>query len=1261
MIKECLKWRERQIEKGNARQASKSNSLPAASESPKAEKRSFLPWLIGILAVVGAFRAYIFLSGGEPKPVEYPSSEIVVESLKRSGEKASGFQLLSPEQTGVDHTLPIDTSHPMKHLYFSGTTGGGVAIGDIDNDGRPDLFFVNGPQQNRLFRQIDEFKFEDISEAAQIGGGENWGTGAAMIDINNDGRLDIYVCNYDAPNELYINLGNGKFVEQAVSYGLNLTDASMMPAFCDYDRDGDLDLYLLTYRFEPQHGHPKNPPYVERNGQRTIKPEFKKYFQTTDDDWKYEPVGRADGLLRNNGDGTFTDASSEAGISGLGHGLSATWWDYDDDGWPDLYVANDFMDTDQVYHNNGDGTFEDVTLNSVPHTSWYSMGSDFGDLNGDGKMDLLVADMSATTHYKQKTSMGNMGKNRWFLENAMPRQYMRNALLLNSGTHRFQEAAYLAGLADSDWTWTVKLVDFDNDGRLDVYFTNGSPRDFTNSDIQFHGSMLIGRTNWDVYEKQPKRNETNLAFRNGGDLRFDSVAKDWGLDHHGISMAAAHADLDGDGDLDLVVANIDEPVSIYKNIGTEGNAITVRLHGRKSNRFGIGATIKVKGASGAWVRQLSPATGFLASNQPIAHFGLGSLEKIDELVVHWPSGHVQRFLDLSTDSALTITEPEGDATPSRKRSIPDTLFATNKILDEPTSSRKEEPFDDYAKQPLLPFKLSQLGPGMASADVNGDGIDDLYIGGSAGKPGQLWISTAGGTKNLALTPVPAFKADKACEDMGALWFDIDSDNDLDLYVVSGGYEFDATDQLLRDRVYINDNGQFKVSKDHEVCASSGSCVVGSDFDRDGDIDLFVGSRIAPGAYPTSGASSFLRNDDGKLVDATDEVNSDLKMSGMVTSATWADIDQDGFDDLLVASEWGSIECWRNSEGKLINETKQRGLASRVGWWNSISAADFDEDGDLDFVVGNFGLNSKYHASEAHPALLYYGDFDRSGTKRLIEAEFEDGKLYPGRGKSCSTHAMPFLGPKFPTFHDFATASLTDVYTDTCLQEAMQFAANSLESGILFNDGGSFRFESLPRIVQIAPVFGSVCRDFNFDGHVDLLLAQNFYSLQPETGRADGGLSQVLLGDGKGAFQPMSPVDSGVIVPFDAKSAISIATPDGVGVAIAPNDANIVSYRINSNGAKTIRVVGKPGNPNSIGAKITFRMAKGDTADARGAEGNTTRPTIVKRIVGGGGYLSQSSNVVVVPDGYTEVSIEWPSGETVASPPLDAPHGIIQQP
>ncbi len=738
--------------------------------------------------------------------------------------------------------------------------------------------------------------------------------------------------------------------------------------------------------------------------------------------------------------------------------------------------------------------------------------------------------------------MGSMSKNRRFLETAVPRQYMRNALLLNTGTDRFMEVAYLAGLANTDWTWAVKLADLDNDGRVDVFVTNGSARVFTDSDITLDLEMLVGRTAWDIYRDSPPLKEQNLAFRNLGDLKFENTSDAWGLGHLGISMAAAHADLDRDGDLDLIVANLEEPITVYRNESSNAHGITVRLDGAASNRFGVGAKVTVRTAGGQQVRHLQPSSGFLASNEPIVHFGLGADTTIEELAIRWPSGHVQSFHDLAVDSQYTIAEPTSAASPAPHKKPPPSMY--REVAAPPGLVHQERPFDDYTEQPLLPYRLSQLGPGLAIADWDGDGDDDMFLGGAAGQPGQLAVNQGDG--RFQVTSMPSLEQDREAEDLGAVWFDVEGDGDLDLYVVSGSNERPPQATELQDRLYLNDGRGSLVRAPQRLpeLKDSGSVVCAADFDRDNDVDLFVGGRVIPGKYPLTPNSHLLVNEDGKLVDRVVDLAPGLQTAGLVTSAIWSDADNDGWIDLLVTCEWGSIKYFRNLEGRLVEQTEAAGLAAHTGWWNGIAASDFDHDGNLDYVVTNWGLNTKYHATEEHPSLLYYGDFDNSGKYQLVEAEFEDETLFPMRGKSCSTHAMPFLAERFSTYRDFAAANLQEIYTPQCLEKAYRFAINTLSSGVLMNSGrGRFEFHALPRFAQASPGFGVVATEVDGDGHPDVYVVQNFFATQPETGNLDGGLSVLLRGTGKGTFDVVEPAASGLIVPDDA-SAVAAADLNG---------------------------------------------------------------------------------------------------------------------
>ena len=795
----------------------------------------------------------------------------------RAGATGRLFTRLDPAATGVNVISRVDKNHPLKRLYHSGFAIGGVAAGDVDGDGTPDLFFAGTDGPNRLFLQTGALKFAEVTGASGLGGGDAWSLGATMVDIDGDLDLDIYVCNYDHPNHLFRNDGRAsdgtlRFTESAAAFGLAITDACLTSSFCDYDRDGDLDAFVLTNRYYLEGGRPEGRLYeTGPDGEPVIRKGLEKFLRLLRIDEKtvlVSDVGRPHMLFRNDGPDAagqvkFTDVSQASGVDAPGFGLSATWWDYDGDGWMDLYVANDFDYADRLYHNQRDGTFVHAINEVVPHTSWFSMGSAAGDVNNDGLMDFIVLDMAATSHFKEKMSMGEMNDlQRLILDYSEPRQMMRNALLINTGRGRMLEAAHLAGVAKTDWSWAPKFEDFDNDGWLDLFVSNGMVRDFNNSDIARNDEDLVGRNEWDIYENAPEKREKHLAFRNRGDLQFDNVSAEWGLDHEGMSYGTAAADLDGDGDQDLVVVNFEEPASLLRNNSTTGHRLAIDLRGHGRNTHGLGATVRIETAQGKQMRTLQPYNGFLGSDQPRLHFGLGDQTMVDKLTVTWPDGQVEEFAGVAADQLLTITQ---EAPGSAKPAVPPapapaaTFFAEREAIRG--AKTVEEPFDDFALQELLPNKLSQLGPGVAWGDVNGDGRWDVYLGGSAGELGRLYINHDGKFQIDALEP---FASDKACEDMGAVFFDVERDGDQDLYVVSGSYEFPAGDARLADRLYLNDgNGRFTKAPPTALPTEerdAGGVVCAADVDRDGDVDLFVGGRVVPGEYPLAPRSRLLINE-----------------------------------------------------------------------------------------------------------------------------------------------------------------------------------------------------------------------------------------------------------------------------------------------------------------------------------------------------------------------------------------------------------------
>lgn len=1178
------------------------------------------------------------LFGLESRPLSEP----------KPSEGETLFDRLEAERTGIDFIR--DWQPPAKWAAeISGSfTGGGVCLGDFDNDGDADVFLSRMTDGGRLYRNLGGFKFEDATEELGLASPGLWGAGCTWVDVDGDGWLDLYLCAFDAPNRLFMNDGGKKFTDKAAEMGLDFKGASLMMAFSDYDLDGDLDGYLLTNRIPPgeelknvQFGLVKGP-----DGEPMIQPEMMQEYAgliKTPNGYKQISSGQFDRLYRND-NGRFKEVGKEAGIRESEFGLSATWWDYDSDGYPDLYVANDFYGADHLYRNLGNGTFEDVAPEALPHTPWFSMGSDVGDINNDGLLDYMASDMAGSDHYSEKMSMGNMtgrDSDSWFLNWPTPAQYMRNAVYLNSGTGRFSEIAFLTGMAATDWTWSIKFGDLDCDGWEDVFVSTGMSRDWFNSDLRNEEEAIIlekGRAAGQAFWKDKKPLALkNWAFRNEGDLAFSNVGKEWGLDVKSVGYGAALGDLDGDGDLDLVVNNFGGEAGVYRNGEVKGNRLTLELRGRNGNRRALGAVVRLEseGAAEIQTKVLTASRGFMSCNDSLVHFGLGAKGKADRITIDWPGGGQQVLRDLKAGYRYVIEQ--ADELPDRKVPSKKPMFVSSEKL--AGVRLRERQFDDFERQSLLPSMHSQMGPGIAVGDVDGDRFEELFVSAPAGQRGYFY-----GRKGR--TGGEAFEDQYRSEDQAPLLFDADNDGDLDLYVVSGGVEGDPGDGVFQDRLYLNEgNGTFAAAPEGMLPEStvSGSVVCAADYDRDGDLDLFVGGRVVPGSYPESPLGRLLRNEGGKGFVAAKETSFD----GLVTSALWSDADGDGWLDLLVAHEWGEVKFYRNVQGTLSDQTKEAGLSGRTGWWNSLIAGDLDGDGDMDYVVGNVGLNTKYEA----PAVLYYGDMDGSGKKRILEAEFEDGKCYPIRGLSCSSNAMPFLKKKTPLFHDFASATLIDLYAGG-LDTAEKFEANTLESGVLINDGkGKFEFKILPPLVQASPVNGMVVQDFDGDGFEDLFVAQNSFAPQIETGRFDGGLGVLSKGRGDGTFVSIRADESGLVIPGDAKGAVlSDLNDDGwADLVVGINGKGVRVFESQDPQSGTPFVVDlKAAGFLKTGARVTVECSNGKI--------------LMKEVIAGGGYLSQSSPVLrfVLPDGAgpEKIKVRWADGKTSEHPAGEGGEALI---
>jgi hypothetical protein len=1042
------------------------------------------------------------------------------------------FQVLAPEDTGV--TVPNVYNDPrmwgdrFRELTL-GAVETGLAVADFSGSGLLDVFVVSRNGPCALYRQTSPFKFVNVAAAAGVDC-TNHGPGsvvsATAVDINQDGLPDLYVCRFDAPNLLFINNGDGTFTERAKEYGLDVKDASVEATFADYDGDGYLDCFILTNVL----------------------------------DFSKTPQGRRNYLFHNNGNGTFTDVSKKAGIWGLSQGHTALWFDANQDGWPDLYIANDFETPDRFYLNNGDGTFTDMVDEKLPHVTYFSMAGDSGDLNNDGLIDFMVVDMRDHTHAGFMTGLEEQGRGLWEMERVpeLIPQYMWNSVYINTGTDRYQEVAHLIGVDATGWTWAARMADLDCSGRQDLFFVGGMIRDFTNPDLVDKQNIAPNvNARGAVWKNSPERREHTLAYKNLGDLKFEDVSAKWGLDHVGVSFGAALVDLDNRGVLDIIYNNYEGPPTVIRNNTTEGHRLMVKLAGRVPNRDGIGAEIRIETASGIQVRQVYTERGVVTSEPSTVHFGLGGDTSINKLTIHWPNGQVQVLEDLPVDKLLTIRQPDlapGEVARRPPAHIthpadPAALFAESAhargidFVDAPL------PADEFSAQRLLPRRLGMNGPAIAVADVNGDGIADVFVSGTGGQAGVLYLGQADGSYKPA--PDQPWASVKDSDDVGAVFLDTTGSGRPDLLVSGGGVRHGRGDPALGCRLYLNDGkGHFSVAPDGTVPATGeSSCVVAAaDFDASGKPGFFVGGRLVPGHWPATPKSFLFRNVGGKFVDVTDELAPGLRNIGMVTAAVWADVDHDGRPDLVLATEWGPIVYFHNNGHGLDNWTDKAGLSKRTGWWSSLAVADLNGDGRLDIIAGNVGLNTKYHASPSEPAVLLAGDLDGSGKDQIVEAQYEGGKLYPVRGRSKLAYVFPWIRKKFPTYEAYAHATIGDIFPAEALAKSHRFEANELASGVYFQKAdGSFEFKPLPSYAQISPINGIVVRDLDGDGILDVYCVGSNFGPEPSTGRFDGGVGVLLKGDGHGGLTPVPAWHSGLVAAGDARSAVALDLPGEKGI------------------------------------------------------------------------------------------------------------------
>ncbi len=1026
------------------------------------------------------------------------------------------FQLLDSTQTGINFINDLRYNQEFNvYRYRNFYNGGGVAVGDINNDGLLDIYFTSNLTGNKLYLNKGNFEFEDITEKAGVGGEKAWSTGVTMADVNGDGLLDIYVCNSgdiagdNKQNELFINNGDLTFTESAAEYGLDDQGYSTHASFFDFDKDGDLDVYLLnnSYRSIGSFNLQRNERY-ERD------------------------VLGGDKLLRNDG-GKFVDITEEAGIHGsvIGFGLGVTVGDMNNDGWEDIFISNDFFERDYLYINQQDGTFKEVLTQQMKSISGASMGADIADINNDGHMDLFVAEMLPSEYARLKTvtTFEDWNKYQLNLKNDYYHQFTRNTLQLNNGNNTFSEIGRLSGVEATDWSWAALFFDMDNNGHKDLFVANGIYKDLTNQDyLQYISSEAIIQSivanNQVDYNKLieiiPSNKVPNHAFKNLGNLKF---TEEWnsGLNTLSFSNGAAYADLDNDGDLDLIVNNVNMPSFIYRNNAdsqTNHNYLKVILKGANKNTNALGAKLKLTSTSGSQYLEQQPTRGFQSSVDLRPNFGLPTQDPV-ALQVTWPSGKVTHLKDLPVNQTITLYEEEALPPVLVTETKPTPLFTPSDLKIDYT--HKENRFVDFDRDRLLPHMLSTQGPKMAIGDVNNDGVEDIYIGGAKGSPGSLML---GDGNQFKPANNPSFLKDAEYEDAGVLFFDADNDGDLDLYICSGGVEFSQFSTYLKDRLYFNDGkGNFTRSDQHlptPTGTHSTSTVIAADIDMDGDLDLFVGERSIPGQYGVPGSGFILRNNgQGVFEDVTQEVAPELINIGMITDAKFIDLNGNGYKDLMVTGEFMGIEIFLNQEGKLVRK-KDNPLSQLKGWWNVIHAVDLDKDGDLDFVLGNHGKNSRFKASDEKPINLFVKDFDNNGfSDPIMTFTAKNGKHYPYNLRHNLIDQLKDLKKKFPNYDSFKDASITEIFTPEELQGALKLEANTLSSVILINEGDfNFRVLALPLEAQFSPIYAISAHDFDDDGDVDIILGGNLYGVKPEVGRYDASFGIYLENQGNLQFK-----------------------------------------------------------------------------------------------------------------------------------------------
>jgi len=1122
------------------------------------------------------------------------------------------FQQISSSHTGIHFNNMIVENDSVNQLDIENVyNGGGVGIGDFNNDGLPDIFFTGNIVSCKLYLNKGNFKFQDITEEAKVSGEGKWCRGVAVIDINGDGLQDIYVSvtlkkrPEERKNLLYINQGLDKnnipfFKEAAAEYGLDDNSHTTQAYFFDYDNDGDLDVYLVVNEINQ-----KISPYLFRPVlKKGTNPSTGRLFRNDWSDSLKHPV--------------FTDVSKEAGIQTEGYGHSAIITDINNDGWKDIFIGNDFLTNDLLFINNKDGTFTDHLSDYFKHTSANSMGNDIGDINNDGLADIVSLDMNPEDNYRKKMMLNPNSYQQY--QNTerygYSYQYVRNTLQLNQGPRIgqndslgilvFSEIGYYAGITATDWSWTPMLTDFDNDGFRDLIICNGFPKDITDHDFAiFRAKAFLSSTKDQILMQVPEVKLHNYAYRNNADLTFSDVTEKWGLATPTFSNGAAYADLDNDGDLDLIMNNINDEASLYRNNSIElhkekSHYLQIQLKGTDKNNQGLGAWIDIyydHGKKQVW--ENNPFRGYLSTIEDIASFGLGEVSLIDSVVVKWQTGQMQVLHNVSANQRITVNIADAINTFSISKNVTvrNPLFSDVTHSLKVTYVQKETDFVDFNIQKLLPHKFSEYGPALAVGDIDGNGLDDFVCGGSANNSAQIFFQQADGSFiQKALLSVDKI-ASKLWDDTGILLFDADRDGDLDLYISSGGFENERNTSAYQDHFYINDGKGNFVENSESLPLNNGSkfCVRAADYDHDGDLDLFVAGRVDPWNYPKPVSSFIFRNDSEpgkiKFTDVTKEVAGDLLNIGLVCDAIFTDFNNDGWPDLILAGEWMPVTMLINEKGIFKNITALTGISDQTGWWNSISAGDFDNDGDIDYIIGNLGLNSFYRASEKYPVSIYASDFDNNGSydafpSIYLPASQQDTSMkeFPVHGRDDIVKQMIGMRSKFQNYKSYATATIDQLFSKDQLKKALVLRANNFNSMYCRNDGNNkFTLIPLPAQAQLSVINGMTVDDFDGDGNLDVLMNGNDWGTEVSVGRYDALNGLLLKGDGKGNFNAQSISESGIYIPGDGKALVKLRSiNEHYLIAAGQNKGPVKIFKLN-------RKVGFISlQPGDVSAVLTFK-------------------------------------------------------------------------